>query len=662
MSTLTLAVLAFAVALLAGAVLTPVVRGAALSAGMVRGAQADRWHRRPTPAIGGLAIWLAFLIGSAAVWVVSPDAFALGLDFVPDRAWLDWPASEGILIAASLAFAIGLVDDLRPLSPLSKLAGQFVAASILLLSGIGVWLSGIYAIDVVVSLLWFVGVANAVNLLDNMDGVAAGVAAIASAYLAILFLVEGQVGFVLIAVTFVGALVGFLAHNYPPARIFMGDSGSLFLGIFLAGLALAPAEGASRSLTAALVAPVLLLAIPILDTTLVTVTRLLEGRSIAQGGTDHTSHRLVAMGVSEERAMWLLWAIAAAGGAIGVLLRTAARDTAIILGGAMSVFLVVLGGFLLAVRFRGFTAEEREKIPLYRVVLALHERLPFGVLALDGVVVLLVYYGAYVVRWDASQLPAELPYFRDSVVLVVAIKLFVLTVMGAYAPRWRGFSMSEATRLLQASLLASAAVVTALFITQRTGVSRGVMIIDATLAPVALVGMRLSFRWFEGTTRTLAHSGTPTVVFGTPEDTELVLRVLEALGSGPGGDREMSPRPVALASPGYPRLRGRSRGLPLFGTPNALSNALQESRATALILAGSETDPVPREVRDYLTDHGGVDVFRIGVSVRRFEGAAAPRLVADLGGVPEPAPRDAGVGDGVDGSDGPGAEAGRASR
>lgn len=632
MTTLTLSFLAFGVALLAGAVITPIVRGAALSAGVVRGAQADRWHRRPTPAIGGLAIWLAFLLGSAAVWVVSPDAFALGLDFVPERAWLDWPASQGILIAASLAFVVGLVDDLRPLGPLSKLAGQIVAASVLLLSGIGVWLTGIYAVDALVSLLWFVGVANAVNLLDNMDGVAAGIAAIAAAYLAILFFFEGQVGFLLIALTFVGALVGFLAHNYPPARIFMGDSGSLFLGIFLAGLALAPAEGLSRSLTAALVAPALLLAIPILDTTLVTVTRLLEGRSIAEGGTDHTSHRLVALGVSEERAMWLLWAIAAAGGAIGVLLRTAARDTAILLGGAMSVFLVVLGGFLLAVRFRRFTAEERARIPLYRLVLHLHGRLPFGVLILDGVVVLLVYYCAYLVRWDASQLPAELPYFRESALLVVSIKLFVLTVAGAYRSHWRGFSIGEALRLLRASLLASAAVVTALFITERLGVSRGVMIIDATLAPVALVGMRLSFRWFEGATRTLSRTGTPTVVFGSPEDTELVLRVLEALGSNAGALTGTAPRPVALASSEFPRLRGRSRGLPLFGTPNALANAIQETGATALILAGSESDPVPPEVGAYLADHGAVDVFRIGVFIKRFEGAAAPRVVQALDG------------------------------
>ncbi|MDT8370101.1 MAG: hypothetical protein RQ745_12915 [Longimicrobiales bacterium] len=615
---LLLAVLAFGLALLAGALLTPMVRGAAYAAGLVRGAQDDRWHRRPTPAIGGVAIYLAFVVATALLYLIAPGVFRGSLGFVPERAWIEWPASQGLLLAATVAFGVGLVDDIRPMRPLVKLAGQLVAASILILSGIGVWLTGIEMLDMAISILWFVGVANALNLLDNMDGVAAGVAAIAAACLALLFALEGQVGFLLIALAFAGALVGFLAHNYPPARIFMGDSGSLFLGIFLAGLALAPAEGLSRSLVAAVAAPALLLAIPILDTTLVTVSRLLEGRPISTGGTDHTSHRLVALGVSEKRAMWLLWGLAATGGAIGILLRTAARDTALLLGGGMVVFLVVLGAYLLSVRLRPWSsAEEEASTPLHRVVLALHARLPVGVLLLDGLLIVLVYYAAYVIRWDQGQLPAELAYFRDSVVLVVSIKLLVLSLSGAYLVRWQSFSLGDAARVARAAILAAVAAVAALVLVDRVGLSRGVMIFDAILSTVALVGLRLSFRWFEGTTRTLGHAGVPTVVFGPASKADLMLRVLEMRhGEDENG---VALRAVAVADPDYPRLRARTRGMPLFGTPNAAANALQETGASALLVVSEERGaPIPAPITAWLKEHGAVDLYRMEISVERF--------------------------------------------
>jgi len=621
-SSLGLPVLAFGIALLAGAVLTPVVRAVAIQTGQVRGQQEDRWHTRPTPAIGGIAIWLGFLLGIAALWVAAPEALQSGLDFRPPQAVIDLPASQAILLAASVAFGVGLLDDLYPLSPLAKLAGQLVASSVLLLAGIGVWLTGIYGVDVLISLLWFVGVTNALNLLDNMDGVAGGVAAIAGAYLSILFVVEGQMGFLLVALAFVGSVVGFLAHNYPPARIFMGDSGSLFLGIFLSGLALAPAEGLSRSLVAAVAAPALLLAIPILDTTVVTISRLLEGRSIAQGGTDHTTHRLVALGVSEERAMWLLWAIAAVGGAVGILLRTTARETAVLMGGGMTVFLVALGAYLLSVRFRRLTAAQREDVPLYRIAVAVHERFPLGVMVLDAMLVALVYYGSYVIRWDQGALAGELRYFSDSVVLVVSVKLLILTITGTYAVRWQRFSLSDAVRVARSSVLASVAVISALFLADSVGLSRGVMVVDGVLCTVALIGLRISFRWFEGTTRTLSRGGTPAVVLGSADDMELVLRVLE-LRDLSNGENQL--RPVALADVDFPRLRARARGMPLFGTPNALNNALQETRASALLVASNDpSDPLPDAVTTYLKEQGGVDLYRVAISVGRFDAARPP--------------------------------------
>ncbi|MCK5652541.1 MAG: undecaprenyl/decaprenyl-phosphate alpha-N-acetylglucosaminyl 1-phosphate transferase, partial [Gemmatimonadetes bacterium] len=331
----------FAAAFVLTALLTPLVRGAAVAAGRVSPARDDRWHTRPTPILGGVAIFVGFGITVVAAVLLNPEAMD-PLRFA-HRGILPWSPWEGLLAAGTTVFLVGLADDFVGLRPMRKLAGQLVAASILVMSGIGVWLTGIFVVDAVLSVFWFVAITNALNLLDSMDGVAAGVALIAAIFLSVLFLMDFQVGLAYISLAFAGALLGFLIYNYPPAKIFMGDSGSLFIGLFLAGLALSPAAGASRSLLAIVVIPVLVLAIPILDTTLVTVSRVLERRPISEGGRDHASHRLVSLGVSETRALWILWVLAAVGGGVGLLVRTAGRTYAALLGGLLLAFLAVLG-------------------------------------------------------------------------------------------------------------------------------------------------------------------------------------------------------------------------------------------------------------------------------------------------------------------------------
>ena len=346
-----------------------------MGAGLVRQATGDRWHQRPTPAIGGVAIYAGFGVALGVGYVFAPAAVdPLGTRAA--NALLPGSPRDGLLAAGTLIFLVGLVDDLVALKPIQKLAGQMGAAAVLVLAGIGVWATGIYVVDVTLSILWFVAIANAMNLLDNMDGLAAGTAAIAAGYLSLLFLLEGQTGLLLLSLALGGSLLGFLAHNYPPARIFMGDSGSLFLGLFLAGLSLSPGEGLSRSLFAVVAVPALILSIPdprhdardggsrhaiVLEgrpTTLVTVGRVLEGRPIAEGGKDHTSHRLVALGMPEERALWVLWGLALLGGAVALLLRSTERATAYLLGGMLLALLALVGGYLLSDREAVLTVVE----------------------------------------------------------------------------------------------------------------------------------------------------------------------------------------------------------------------------------------------------------------------------------------------------------------
>ena len=201
MNAFLLAGLVAGLALALTAVLTPVVRGAAIALGMVRQVQTDRWHRRPTPAIGGVAIYLGLGLAVGVGFILDPTLVgSSGLH--PAEALLPWGAWEGLVVASTVAFLVGLVDDFVRMPPWAKLLGQLVAAGVLLLSGIGLWLTGWYPVDAAVSLFWFVGLTNALNLLDNMDGLAGGVAAIAGACLAVIFIMEGSAGFAVMALAF----------------------------------------------------------------------------------------------------------------------------------------------------------------------------------------------------------------------------------------------------------------------------------------------------------------------------------------------------------------------------------------------------------------------------------------------------------------------------
>src|SRR6185503_2477782 len=282
-----------AVSLLLCLALTPLVRALARRWGFVAKPKVDRWHKNPTAMMGGVAIWLAVIITY--------------LTLVPHtgQGW-------AVIGAASFLFVVGLIDDLLHIKPYQKLIGQVIGAAIVVNYGLVLpWTRSLPA-NMVITIFWLIGITNAINLLDNMDGLATGIAAIASSFLTFNFVTGHQSVEAMMMAVFAAALVGFLVYNSNPASIFMGDSGSMFIGFFLAGAALINvAGGRSRSFVPVLAVPILVLFIPIFDTTFVTILRKLSGRAASQGGRDHTSHRLVALGLSEKRAVLLLYALAA---------------------------------------------------------------------------------------------------------------------------------------------------------------------------------------------------------------------------------------------------------------------------------------------------------------------------------------------------------------
>ena len=259
------ALLAFGLSL----VLVPACRAMARRLGFVARPRADRWHGRPTALLGGVAI---------ALTVIGLHLVFIGVHGLPV-----------LLVAATAMFAIGLVDDVVSLRPVTKLVFEIAVASFLVFFNYRLGWAQSLTLDTLLTVFWIVGLTNAFNLLDNMDGLCAGLSVVAGTGVLVAFRLNGIDGPQATHLALViGAAAGFLVYNFNPASIFMGDSGSLFLGLNLSVLTLGTRGGghASGSLISIMAAPALILMVPILDTTLVTVSRILSGRSAAQGGRE----------------------------------------------------------------------------------------------------------------------------------------------------------------------------------------------------------------------------------------------------------------------------------------------------------------------------------------------------------------------------------------
>jgi UDP-GlcNAc:undecaprenyl-phosphate GlcNAc-1-phosphate transferase len=255
----------------------------------------------------------------------------------------------GIAVALSL---LGLIDDIRGLGPYLRLAVEAAAGVGVLAAGTRAHLfsqlvGGHPVWDDLVTVLWVVGVTNAFNFLDNMDGLSAGVAALSALSLFIVAYLNGQFLVAVMALALVGCAAGFLRHNFHPARIYMGDAGALFLGFMLAVLCLRLRTSPATRIT--FFVPVLILGVALFDTTLVTVTRLLNHRSPLSGGRDHTSHRLVFVGIPVPAAVSLIYGVAAALGWLAIVMVRVDRPTSFILMGlvvGVALFVGVLLGMV----------------------------------------------------------------------------------------------------------------------------------------------------------------------------------------------------------------------------------------------------------------------------------------------------------------------------
>lgn len=294
--------IAFMIALAVAYLITPHVKRIAIKAGAMDAPDARKVHTRPIPRMGGLAIYAGFMLAVLASLGVNREII-------------------GLLAGGTVILIVGIIDDLKPLPARVKLLGQIAAACVLPLFGVQIeWLTNPFGDmlytdfwSVPLTVLWVVGLTNTINLIDGLDGLAAGVSMIASITI---FLVALQQGFWAVAVmmaALAGSALGFLQHNFNPAKIFMGDTGSMFLGYMLAAISVLGMVKSAA--TIALIVPILALGLPIMDTAFAIIRRFMNGRPIFKPDRGHLHHCLLDMGLTQKQAVLLMYVIS---GCLGI--------------------------------------------------------------------------------------------------------------------------------------------------------------------------------------------------------------------------------------------------------------------------------------------------------------------------------------------------------
>lgn len=560
--------------LAASALLTPAVRATARAWGWVARPRQDRWHREPTALLGGVAIYLALALAAGA-------AVALGAHHPSPR-----PGAllVGIGGAATLMFVIGVWDDLRGMGPLPKLAFQAAGGAVLAGAGLTIQATPSATVNVLCTVAWFVALTNAVNLLDNMDGVAAGVSAIGALFLGVLFVRQGDAAGAVLCFALAGTLGGYLLFNSHPASIFMGDSGSLLLGALLAGLGAAYTHAAPRQSLAALVVPVLAAAVPVFDTALVSYTRTRARYSLAQGGRDHVAHRLVSMGFNERHTAWLLYAGAALAGSIALLVDRDPLGSGAWTTGAFAVAVVVLGAYLS--RLYEYSPDKANSRGLRVALLAQVVARPRVLEALmDAALFAAAYSGAYLLRYDGALPEGHGGLLGMTLTVAVVAKVGAFAFFGVYRGLWHQPGIADLHRIIRATLLGELlTVVLVVFLFREAQFSRSVFILDALLVALLAAAVRTSFRSMDLLRRSLTAAGRPTLVYGVGRRGELVLREL-------AGNRALEMQVIGLVDDD-PEKHDRSvHGVPVLGGSDDVAALIRAHGVKAVVLASPKLDP-----------------------------------------------------------------------
>jgi UDP-GlcNAc:undecaprenyl-phosphate/decaprenyl-phosphate GlcNAc-1-phosphate transferase len=563
-------------------VCVPVVGRLASRLGCVAQPKKDRWHTRPTPMFGGIALFIGFV--PPVLWL-SPD-FVSALPF---------------FIVLTLMFIVGIYDDLHRINPATKLIGQIISAAAAIYFGYSLQFFSWTPLDALLTAIWIIGLTNAVNLLDNMDGLAAGIALIAAIYLAFLFHQQSDPQHAIMSLALAGALGGFLLHNFFPASIFMGDAGSLFIGAALSLLTV-HANGQASNILSLIAVPTCILLVPILDTTLVTVTRLLRGQPVSQGGRDHASHRLVILGLSEPQAVLLLYLMAFIAGATAVLIKWFSYSLGLVLLPLVLLSFTLFTAYLAQVEVvseeEGKQKQAQKKLTVLLVALTYKRRLLEVIL--DFFVIAFAYYLAFALRFDFHLSEFLMMHYLTSLPIVLIATYVVFFLFGIYRGLWRYTGLEDLVCIGKAVVCATVLSLTALvFYSRFDGYSRIVFIAYGLLLFLGMAGSRLSFRLFGLAVVRTRKEKIPVLVYGAGDGGEVVVRECRK-------NAYLEYQPIGFLDDD-PRKVGRTvAGLRIFGGAEKLPEILQHKRVQGCIISSPSifANGHAQEIRSLCEENG----------------------------------------------------------
>ena len=545
-------------------ILVPIIRKFSTSLGLMYLPRADRWHRKPTPKIGGVGIYISFGIGILISFLLRLTGFQ------------HWP----LLMGSTLIFIVGLIDDIKPMSPTSKLIGEILAASIVVFFGRNIDFFDNEYLNILVTFIWLVGITNAINLLDNMDGLAGGVSFISSILLSYLFWRSGNLDLLVLPLALSGGILGFLIFNFPPATIFMGDSGSLFLGFTLSALAIARVPQAS-DLLAVMGVPTLLFLLPIFDTGLVMITRLLRGQSPTKGGKDHTSHRLIAFGLSERQAVISLYGVAVVAGILGVVIESLDYTISLVLIPILLISFTLLTAYLGRLKIISPGNHTPSQFGLTRFMVNLTYRGKILEIGLDLFIISISYYLAYWIHYGTQADILNLEIFLNSIPITLAGTYFSFFIFGIYRGLWQYHDIRDLLRYFFAVL--GSVLITALtmsWVYYPLGISYRIFLIFLIVLLLGLITSRASFTILDRIYRQNIDESSkniPVLIYGGDENGIMLLRWLKQLN-----DTDLSP--VGFLDDDPYKLGRQIVSLRVLGSLENLKEIVQDIEVSGILI------------------------------------------------------------------------------
>jgi UDP-GlcNAc:undecaprenyl-phosphate/decaprenyl-phosphate GlcNAc-1-phosphate transferase len=582
--------LLFLVGFVFSILLTPWVRSAARRLGAIDPPDERKVHGTPTPRLGGLAIFISFHLGLLLSY--SSDFFSFPQNFL-NRIHFGW-----LFVASFLAFGVGLMDDIRKIRPSVKFSFQVIAGLIVAITSyriesiswpLGTIQLGIFSIPITV--LWIVGITNAINLLDGLDGLAAGTSLIVCFTMFGISLHDQNIGIALLSLLLVGSISGYLKYNFHPASIFLGDSGSYFLGFILSILSLS--SGLKGTTTFAILIPIMTLGLPIMDTFLSMLRRVLKslhiftidnqknilrffymnGKSIVTADRDHIHHRLLKLGLTHRNAVFFLYGVT-------LLLGTATFSSVYLrdVNQALIVAAVAVVSYI-GIKKLGYTEiqllQNGTLLPFFSSPLVSGRT---AKLMIDMVSISLSYYVAFLLRFEGAIPPPVRKYYLSTIPLILIVRVVSFYLLGIYEGPWRYIGVADFLKILRASVLGCLAAALILWTIPFFGVfSWSVLFIDFNLLFILMIGTRGSFRILEHLYLAHENGAKRVLIYGLGRSS---MDVLQEFIRNP----TLHLNPIGFIDDTYRNLRKRINGYPVLGSLDSLESILDKNSITEIIV------------------------------------------------------------------------------